>query len=97
MEGGSFILQRGIDRERGDSIRKGWDILKRNSSRLKDLMLDMLAYSKPREPVCEETDGNAVPGEVVDLLQEQARAKGVDLRFLPAGDLPRVMIDSRAI
>ncbi len=97
MEGGSFILQQGIDKDRTESIEKGWDILRRNSSRLKDLMLDMLAYSKPREPFYEETDGNHVPREVVDLLQEQARSRGIDLRFEAAADLPPVLLDSKAV
>ena len=97
MEGGSFILQKGLDKEDDNKIREGWDILKRNSSRLKDLMLDMLAYSKPREPLCAEIDGNSIHEEVVDLLREKAKAKGVDLQFMPDENLGKVMLDGRAI
>jgi signal transduction histidine kinase len=97
MEGGSFILQQGIDKGDRASQREGWDILSRNSSRLKDLMLDMLTYSKPREPVYEAIDGNSVPEEVVDLLQEKARRMGVSLDFQPDRTLPRVVLDAKAI
>jgi signal transduction histidine kinase len=97
MEGGSFILQRGLDKGADDSIREGWDILKRNSSRLKDLMLDMLAYSKPREPIYAEINGNNIPKEVVDLLNEKAKSKGVNLQFIPDDQLGKVMLDGRAI
>lgn len=97
MEGGTYLLQRGIDRADGSSIRKGWSILKRNSARLKELMLDMLAYSKPRAPVYEEVEGNSVPGEVVELLHAKAEECGVDLRFLPGGDLPTLRVDSKAL
>jgi signal transduction histidine kinase len=97
MEGGSFILQKGLDKEDDNSIREGWDILKRNSSRLKDLMLDMLAYSKPREPVYAEIDGNCIHEEVVELLSEKAKAKGVELQFIPDKNLGKVMLDGKAI
>ena len=97
MEGGSFILEKGLDKDDQNAIRKGWDILKRNSSRLKDLVLDMLAYSKPREPVYEKTEGNLVPAEVVEFLGERAAAQGVKLAFEPDGTLGEVMIDSKAI
>lgn len=97
MEGGSFILEKGVAKEDRVTIQKGWDILKRNSSRLKDLVLDMLAYSKPREPVYEKTDGNSVPADVVDLLREKATAKGISLIFEPDATLGEVMMDSKAI
>jgi signal transduction histidine kinase len=97
MEGGSFILQKGLDKGNEDSTREGWSILKRNSSRLKDLMLDMLAYSKPREPVYEEIDGNSIQRDVVELLQEKAKAKGVNLQFSPEKNLGKVKLDGKAM
>jgi len=97
MEGGSFILQKGIDKAEEGSIRKGWDILSRNSSRLKDLVLDMLAYSKPREPMYQVVQGNSVVVDVVELLQERADGKGVHLRYIPDERLQAVEIDGKAI
>lgn len=97
MVGGSFILEKGLDKGEEDGIREGWEILKRNSSRLKDLMLDMLAYSKQREPVYEEIDGNSIPKEVAELLSEKARSKGVSFQFTPDERLGKVMLDGKAI
>jgi signal transduction histidine kinase len=97
IEGGSFILQRGLDKGADDSIHEGWEILKRNSSRLNDLMLDMLTYSKPREPIYAEINGNSIPKEVVELLQEKAKSKGVNLQFIPDDQLGKVMLDGKAI
>ncbi|MFC2156868.1 ATP-binding protein [Acidobacteriota bacterium] len=97
MEGGSFILEKGLEKGKDDSVHEGWDILKRNSSRLKDLMLDMLAYSKPREPVYTEIDGNSIQNEVVELLQERAKAKGVDLQCIHNEEIGRVVLDGKAI
>jgi signal transduction histidine kinase len=97
MEGGSFILQQGIDEGDLASLQEGWDILRRNSSRLKELMLDMLAYSKPREPIYEATDGNSLPQDVVDLLREKARALGVSLEFVADRSLPEITLDTKGI
>jgi len=97
MEGGAFILQKGIDKREDLSIRKGWDILSRNSSRLKGLVLDMLAYSKPREPVYETVEANSVAAEVTELLQERAKNEGKLLQFLPDEELGEVEIDAKAI
>ena len=97
MEGGSFILQKGLDKGNEDSTREGWDILRRNSSRLKDLMLDMLAYSKPRDPVYEDIDGNSIPREVVDLLGQKAADKGIDLQFIPDENIGEVRLDGKAM
>ncbi len=97
MEGGSYILQKGLDKGADDSIHEGWDILRRNSTRLKDLMMDMLAYSKHRKPVYAEISGNNIPKEVVELLSEKAKSKGVKLQFKPDDRLGTVMLDGKAI
>jgi signal transduction histidine kinase len=97
MEGGSFILEKGLGKDDKTTIRKGWSVLKRNNSRLKDLVLDMLDYSKPREPVWEPVSVNRVLWDLVELIKEKAAAKKVDLMFEPDETLGEVMIDSKAI
>jgi hypothetical protein len=97
MEGGSFIVEKGLRKDDREAVHKGWDILKRSSSKLKDLVLDMLTYSKPREPVYEKVNANRLPAEVVELFKEKAAAKGVELIFEPDETLDEVMIDSKAI
>jgi signal transduction histidine kinase len=97
MEGGSFIVEKGLHKDDRTAVHKGWDILKRSSSKLKDLVLDMLTYSKPREPIYERVNANRVPAEVVELFKEKAATKGVGLIFEPDETLDEVMIDSKAI
>lgn len=97
MQGGSDLLQYGIEEGNEKTIRQGDSILKRSLTRLNDFMCDMLAYSKPRKPEYEELDPNTVPMEVIQLLQEKARTNGVDLTFVPGQDLPKVTIDAQAV
>jgi signal transduction histidine kinase len=97
MQGGSFIVEKGLGKDDRTAVHKGWDILKRSSSKLKDLVLDMLTYSKPREPTYERVKANRVPAEVVELFKEKAAARGVELIFEPDETLDEVVIDSKAI
>ena len=41
--------------------------------------MDMLSYSKEREPAIEETDLNAVARDVVELVGPRAKELGVEL------------------
>ena len=56
-------------------LQKGWRILDKNQGRIYDLVLDMLGYSKEREPAIEPTDLNAVVGEVLELIKARAEEK----------------------
>ena len=49
MDGGAFIVEKGASSKNLKEVEKGWDIIKRNSNRLRDLVLDILLYSRPKE------------------------------------------------
>jgi len=80
-----------------DTIRKGWGIVERNQDRISSLVMDMLTYSKEREPVLEPADLNEVTAEVVDLMQSHAGDRGVDLQWRPASTMPTLMFDPEAL
>ena len=80
-----------------DMIRKGWKIVERNQQRISALTMDMLTYSKEREPEPEPADWNEVAAEVVDLQQTRAEELGVKLLWQPADDMPTLMFDPEAI
>ncbi len=61
-----------------ETIRKGWDIVERNQDRISSLVMDMLTYSKEREPVLEPANLNEVTAEVIGLMQSRAEDQGVD-------------------
>ena len=50
VAGGEYILKVGVKREDMEKVEKGWSILSRNTGIMRDLVLDMLSYSRPREP-----------------------------------------------
>jgi signal transduction histidine kinase len=59
--------------------------------------MDMLTFSKEREPAYEACDLNEVVREVVELVEARATELGVAIGFTPDKLLPRIMIDPEGI
>ena len=97
IDGGTYILELGIRRERVESISKGWDIMKRNTQIMKDLVLDMLAYSRPREPEYEPSDINKICTDMAELMREKAKEKNADISLELQPDLRQVILDPKGI
>ncbi|MCK7511839.1 MAG: ATP-binding protein [Desulfobacterales bacterium] len=53
-------------------LRKGWDMIKRGIERTSNLVMDLLSYSKEREPEFDACAPNAIAAEVCDLVRERA-------------------------
>lgn len=72
LRAGSDLVQRGLDRRDFAVTTQGWKILDRNLDKCYALMLNMLAFSKQREPAFETVSINAVVEDVVSLAQSHA-------------------------
>jgi signal transduction histidine kinase len=97
LEGGMFIMNQGIQQKAMDSIVRGWEMVRRNIGRIKDLSLDMLFYAKDREPEYQLTDINSIIQEVCELLQDKAKRKKVELKWELHPSLKKVMLDPQGI
>ncbi len=86
LKGGSYLVDIGIKRDDSQKLKSGWQMIKRNIDRTSDLVLDLLSYSKEREPEYEACSPNEIAGEVCELLAEKAREHRVKLlkEFDPA-------------
>src|ERR1700722_13191918 len=62
-----------------------------------DLVMDMLSYSKEREPAVEPTDLNALVREVIELVDARAKAMGIKLECSLEEQLPIVPVDPEGI
>jgi two-component system, NtrC family, sensor kinase len=113
VRGGSYLIELGLgdhdaatkseakDEEAAekavDTIRKGWGIVERNQERISALVLDMLTFSKEREPEPQPSNLNEVTSEVVDLMTSRAEEQSVELVWRPARDMPTLMFDPEAL
>lgn len=97
ISGGSYLIQEGLKKQSFDEIRKGWEFVERNQDRISGLVLDMLSYSKEREPERTPGDLNEAVADVVELMQSRANDFNVILTFTPAPDLGKHLFDVEAV
>lgn len=96
MQGGAQIVQRGLDADDRELLRRGWDILRRNERKISELVLDMLNYSGASEPLLEPCQANDLVEEVAEAVGAEAEKPFRVERDL-APDLPTAQLDSTAI
>jgi len=80
-----------------DMIRKGWKIVERNQQRISSLAMDMLTFSKERDPEPRPSDWNEVAAEVVELQQVRAEEMGVQLTWQSNSEIPTLLFDPEAV
>src|SRR5262249_6384239 len=73
LRSGSDILRMGMAEKDDALLQQGWRIVEKNQGKIYDLVLDMLSYSKDREPTVEPTDLNVLTAEVVELMRGRAK------------------------
>ena len=113
VRGGSYLIEMGmkdqadallsgdVDVENAEkaiaTMKKGWGIVEKNQERISTLVLDMLTFSKEREPEPEPADLNEMVADVVELIQTRAGEKGIKLNWTPDKTMPTLMFDPEAM
>ena len=97
IRGGSYLIDLGLKDKDEAVVRQGWTIVEKNQTKIYNMVMDMLSFSKDREPALELADLNETVADVVELMQARAAELHVQLVWQPCGDLPQVMIDPEGI
>ena len=66
----------GLNDHNEDVTRKGWQIVEKNQNKISTMVMDMLSFSKDREPDLAPAELNEVVADVIELMQ--ARADGIE-------------------
>ncbi len=97
IRGGSYLIDMGLNDKDDSIVRRGWGIVEKNQAKIYNLVMDMLSFSKDREPALESADLNETVNDVVELMQSRATELGVTLIWEPSVDIPAVQIDTDGI
>lgn len=97
IRGGGFVVEGGLQTGDCEAIAEGWDVVKRNQDRISGLVMDMLSYSKDRQPVLESVSLSDIANEVVEMLGSRAAETGVSLEIETPLDMDDVLIDAVGI
>jgi signal transduction histidine kinase len=97
LKGGTFVLEKGIELNNKKYLLQGWDMVRGNVGRISNMALDLLNYTKEREPDYQLDDPNRPAQEVFELMLLHAREHGVSLELDLNEDLPQVWFDREGI
>lgn len=79
LQGGVYIVNVSMKKNKPDLLSKGWAMIEGNIKKISDLVMNMLIYSKEREPDYLPCAPNDVITEVYDLMKEKAAQSEVTL------------------
>jgi two-component system NtrC family sensor kinase len=97
LKGGTYVLNVALDKNDADKIKNGWAMIERNLGRTTDLVLDLLAYSKDREPEPENCLPNEIVKEVCSLMESRARENGIEMEMDLDPRIGEAYIDPKAL
>lgn len=97
IRGGSYLVDEGIKREQLETVSKGWRIVERNQERIASLVMDMLTFSKERQPQRTPVDLPLVIQDCVELSTPSESDAPVLIQWNKPEDFPIVHVDSEAI
>jgi signal transduction histidine kinase/pSer/pThr/pTyr-binding forkhead associated (FHA) protein len=76
LRGGADVVEMGLKGSNLTQASKGWRIVDRNLDKIYHLTLNLLAYSRPREPKLEMVNPRVLIDECLELIANTANEKG---------------------
>ena len=97
IRGGSYLIEMGLSEHNEEVVGKGWKIVEKNQNKISSLVMDMLTFSKEREPDLMAANINATVNDVIELMHVRAEEFQVQLQWLPAETMPDLVFDPEGI
>ena len=97
IEGGSYLIQKGLSADDKQMVQKGWGIVEKNQGRVSDLILDMLSFSKERQPIFALGNINEILQDVQELLESRGADFEIRLVTVPDLSIPKFFFDGEQI
>ncbi|MBC8105798.1 MAG: FHA domain-containing protein [Anaerolineae bacterium] len=93
LRGGADVVEMGLKSTNVTQAQKGWRIVDRNLEKIYNLTMNLLAYSRPREPQLEMINPKVLIEECLELIAPMANEKGVMAVADVDKDHPAVPLD----
>jgi two-component system NtrC family sensor kinase len=97
LRSGADVVEGGLRAQDVNSVRTGWQIVSRGLDRILNMTMNMLAYSKARQPRREYVQLNQVVAEAASMAQPHADHRNVMLLADTDDPLPPIPIDADGI
>ena len=93
LDGGMFVLGKGIELEDAAYLKQGWELVRGNVDRIKTLSLDLLNFAKTDRLEYRQVNPEQPAREVFDLMRSRAQDHGMELILDVAGGLAPTQMD----
>ena len=97
VRGGSYLIEEGLKETDQELVQRGWRIVEKNQEKISALVLDMLTFSKDRQPEMVVSDLNQIVGDIMELLQVRAQDAGVKLVDERSAKIPDLVFDGEGL
>ncbi|HET6425425.1 MAG TPA: ATP-binding protein, partial [Planctomycetaceae bacterium] len=97
VRGGSYLIDMGLKDHNEELVRKGWGIVEKNQNKIYHMVMDMLTFSKERQPALQRANVNETVHDVFELMQSRAAECKVELRYEPDPQVPDCTFDPDGI
>lgn len=93
LDGGIYVVNKGIEAKNQDEIKEGWEIVLLNFEKISAIVKDILYCSKDREPNVERIEPNKVALQVYDLFKDLTPRYAIEIRLDLDAKLKEAIID----
>jgi len=97
LRGGGYLIDTGLKQNNDELVRKGWGVVERNQDRIYNLVMDLLTFSKEREPRLTMSDVTRVLQDVAELMQPRIDDAQVTLTLTQRTPIPQSLFDADAL
>ena len=80
LDGGIYMVNTGLEKDDRQRVDRGWEMVQRNMSRIRSMVLDILYYAKDREPEWEVIQALDAIEEVSGTMEAKAKEQGIEFR-----------------
>jgi two-component system NtrC family sensor kinase len=94
LKGGMFVVNKGFELANQEYLHNGWDMVQRNIAKISTLAMDLLTYSKERQPEYRKVRPDQVAREVVELFRTRAQEFGVQVVLEIDEDIEPLAMDA---
>ncbi len=96
LSAGIDVVEMCLNKDNLEKARQSWPVVQRNLERINQLILNMLTFSKDREPYLENVNVSAIVGECVDLVTPQADERNVAI-LKALDEIPPIPADASGL
>jgi signal transduction histidine kinase/pSer/pThr/pTyr-binding forkhead associated (FHA) protein len=96
LSAGIDVVEMCLHKDDLDRAKQSWPIVERNLNKINQMILNMLAFSKQREPLLENVNVSALAAECVELVTPQADERGVAV-LTALDEIPPIPADASGL